>query len=234
MIFCFWNVRGLNDPLKLKEVKRFLNHNHVHICGLFETRVKESRFDIISAKFGGNWNWATNYSFSRKGRIWIGWRTDYAQCNILSQDSQFIHCSVRDLITSELIFVTFVYGLHTVGDRKSLWPSLADIARSVQGPWVCAGDFNAIYAQDHRQGGNAPSTYEISDFANAIDDLQIYPVKSIGGNFTWSIMALLVEYIIFLEIPYGLTPIVSVWPLFCLEDFLTMLLLHLTLLICIG
>ena len=39
MIFTSWNVRGMNDPFKLKEIKDFLHINKVNVCALLETRV---------------------------------------------------------------------------------------------------------------------------------------------------------------------------------------------------
>lgn len=114
----------------------------------------------------------------RKGRIWIGWQSDFVDCQILSVECQFIHCCVTDLAKSAKICITFVYGLHTVGDRKLLWPQLHTLSDSVSGPWLCAGDFNTIYAQNHREGGNPLSLYGTCDFATAIDDMQVFHVNS--------------------------------------------------------
>lgn len=52
MIVAFWNMREFNDPLKSKEVKCFLNVNNIYVCGLFETRVKESHWHTKSSDLG--------------------------------------------------------------------------------------------------------------------------------------------------------------------------------------
>lgn len=67
MIFAAWNVIGLNEPLKITEVKHFLNVHNIHVCGLFETKVKEIRWATKSAYFGVNWRWSANYDSHRKG-----------------------------------------------------------------------------------------------------------------------------------------------------------------------
>lgn len=69
-------------------------------------------------------NGETTYAFNRKGRIVVGWHSDYVDCHILSCDAQTLHCRINDKSTLYVICVTFVYGCHTMGDRKSLWPWL--------------------------------------------------------------------------------------------------------------
>lgn len=49
-----WNIRGLNDPNKVKEIKHYLDSQHVSIVGLLETRVKEKNTKRIQQKFGNN------------------------------------------------------------------------------------------------------------------------------------------------------------------------------------
>lgn len=76
----------------------------------------------------------------------------HVDCHVLSFDSLIIHCLVHDKLAMVDLFVTFIYGLHTIDDRRSLWPKLCDITHSISGLWVLAGEFNAIYMEDHRQG----------------------------------------------------------------------------------
>lgn len=40
MNLCSWNMRGLNEPSKLVEVKRFLSNNKISVAALLETKVK--------------------------------------------------------------------------------------------------------------------------------------------------------------------------------------------------
>lgn len=35
-------------------------------------------------------------------------------------------------------------------------------------------------------GGNPPSTFEIKDFSKCIDEIQVYPLTTVSGSFTWS------------------------------------------------
>ena len=47
-----WNVRGLNDPIKIKEVKNYLQNQKSACCALFETRVRRQTEGLIQKKFG--------------------------------------------------------------------------------------------------------------------------------------------------------------------------------------
>lgn len=50
---CTWNVRGLNDPIKLSEVKNFLNKNNIQIIALIETRVQIHHFpNLVDTRLG--------------------------------------------------------------------------------------------------------------------------------------------------------------------------------------
>ena len=45
--FATWNIRGLNDPLKQKEVRSFVISNDLDFVCILETRVRVSNKDRI-------------------------------------------------------------------------------------------------------------------------------------------------------------------------------------------
>lgn len=178
-------MRGLNEPPKVKGVKCFLTNHNVHVCGLFKTRVEENNQISKCVDFGSNWSWVANNSFNRKGRIQVGWHNAFVELHIIFSNSQIIHCRITGKAALHDIVITFAYGFVTIGDGKSLWAGLYDIVVSVLGPWCLVGDFNAIFSLEHRQGGNTPSSYEMKDLCYRHNELQVYPIKSVGG-FTWN------------------------------------------------
>jgi len=58
---CTWNVRGLNDPLKIGEIRKLISSNNIQIIALVETRVKMHNFNKVSIKFGNCFQWVNNY-----------------------------------------------------------------------------------------------------------------------------------------------------------------------------
>lgn len=72
MIISTWNVRGLNHPSKISEVKRLVKSNRVNIIAILETRVKRNS-GIVQKKLIARWQWLDNYELSPKGIIWVRW-----------------------------------------------------------------------------------------------------------------------------------------------------------------
>ncbi|XP_056691623.1 uncharacterized protein [Spinacia oleracea] len=138
MIICSWNVRGLIDPNKTRELKSFLSVNKVDVIAILETRVRENNNSKIQQKLGGGWNWHCNSSCNPRGRIWL------------------VHGELVDSKGVSMCLITFVYGLHTVETRKALWSALSGIADMVpSSPWLVLGDFNAVLASHDRTNGTS-------------------------------------------------------------------------------
>lgn len=182
-----WNVRGMNDAHKVTEIKKFLSHHSVCVAGLLETRVKQHKFGDISRKLGRNWTWVTNYNFSHKGRIWVGWQSTEVDVRVISTHEQFIHLHISTKQQTWMAFVTVVYGLHSVEDRKDLWSQLTNIAQCLgDNPWLLLGDFNAVLHLKDRINGSPVTLYEVKDFAQFMDDVGCTVLKSSGWKFSRS------------------------------------------------
>lgn len=65
-----------------------------------------------------------NYNYSPKGRIWVGWDANTVKLEVLGVSRQFITVRMRNLDKAFTFEVSFVYGYHTIVDRKKLWMEL--------------------------------------------------------------------------------------------------------------
>ncbi|XP_039002041.1 uncharacterized protein LOC120128434 [Hibiscus syriacus] len=107
MIISFWNVRGLNNPLKQGQVLQREAKNNVDILCLMETRVKlEKSYELLTTSFE-NWNVLTNYDFVVNGRIWFLWRKglDFSLCKATDQS-----ITVKGLFNGAPFIITAIYG----------------------------------------------------------------------------------------------------------------------------
>lgn len=68
-----WNIRGLNKIPRQKEVSKFLRGNKVSMMAILEHKVKEQKVNQTMKRITTDWEWAANYEFSSKGRIWLVW-----------------------------------------------------------------------------------------------------------------------------------------------------------------
>lgn len=80
-----WNVRGLNGPIKQKEVKLLCNIENVGLVGLLETKIKINKIEEIARKMFDGWQYITNLECHYNGRIWITWRSDFYRVDIITK-----------------------------------------------------------------------------------------------------------------------------------------------------
>lgn len=185
MIFITWNVRGINEPLKLKEVKRFLEGKQVNLVGLFETKVKNQFIQKKQNKFGTKWKWIDNSNKESHGRIWVRWNPDTVNFQVYQTHEQFIHGIATSKDQKHQIDISFVYGLHTVQHRRALCKEMGKLA-GIGLPWLISGDFNAVLYPEDRIKGNHVSTYETSDFQQFLVDVELTEIQSKGHFYSWS------------------------------------------------
>jgi hypothetical protein len=55
--FASWNIRGLNRPLKQKEVRHFVDQNNLSLCAILESHVDVDNLFRICGNTFRAWNW---------------------------------------------------------------------------------------------------------------------------------------------------------------------------------
>ncbi|XP_021844124.1 uncharacterized protein [Spinacia oleracea] len=181
-----WNVRGLNDPIKVVEIKKFLANNNISVVALLETKVQEKNSSKIQKKIGNGWQWIMNYEHSPRGRIWIGWKHALVSVQLLHKTEFCIHCTVatkNGLFSANFIAV---YGLHSVDTRRPMWREISNFSSTVVCPWLVMGDFNAVLLAADRVNGNAVTEGETKDFDSCMDSAGLAELKSCGSYYSWS------------------------------------------------
>ncbi|WMV08482.1 hypothetical protein MTR67_001867 [Solanum verrucosum] len=153
MIISTWNVRGLNQPLKQKELKLFLQKHKIDPLGCLETRVKQFKSQTILNKVAHGWNSKCNYLEAVNGRIWLLWRST-TQVKILETNEQFMQCYVENQSGSLKAYVTIVYARNTATERTPLWSALVRMGATITDPWVLSGDINSVLSSFDRLGSD--------------------------------------------------------------------------------
>lgn len=140
-----WNIRGLNDPLKQREVKSFIRLNKINIFGFVETRVRQPNFAKISKAVAPSWCFVQKYHASTLGRIWVGWDPNIHTVQVISSSDQAIHCQIS-LVQDNIQFkCSIIYATNLLNDRLVLWNQLKNLASSFcNSPWILLGDFNNV------------------------------------------------------------------------------------------
>lgn len=114
MKFLVWNVRGLNDLSKQREVRNMVRRLRVDVVCLIETRVKVEKVDKITEAMLPEWGIFSNYEFNPLGRIWVCWNKEALDIAVLSKSEQDISCRIEDLKMGKVWCQSFIYGLTKV------------------------------------------------------------------------------------------------------------------------
>jgi hypothetical protein len=180
-----WNVRGLNNPFKQREIRKMLRRLKISLFCLVETCVKFDKADAIKEFLVPGWDWFHNYSTHYLGRIWICWDLNALSISLISIHEQAISC--RDTIQGRGPWMfSGIYGSINGMDRRRLWRELDTVQASVGTcPWLVAGDFNVIRSHDEKWGKAGFSCYEM-DFIGCINRLEIDDLAFTGMLHTWS------------------------------------------------
>lgn len=182
--FGCWNMRGLNDPIKQKEVRFFVNKNKLSLLGLVEHKIKESNSSRILKSMLPFWDFAHNYTHSPNGRIIVTWDPSIVHVSVLGSSSQAIHCNVQSLSGDVQFLATVVYGSNFYCERNELWQSLTSWRSPT--PWIILGDFNAIRSQSDKMGGDCHWPPHMEDFNKCISHNDLDDLKYSGCHYTWS------------------------------------------------
>ena len=170
--FATWNIRGLNDPLKQKEVRSVVISNDLDFACFLETRVRVSNKDRIFNSLLPGWRLFHNYDHALLGRIWICGNPERISIDVVHAMDQAIQCHVTTLKDNCSFWCSAIYASNNYLDRRGLWHHLLWCEPMVgHNPWFVIGDFNTTRFVNEKIGG------PFTDHNHYLDNLE---------GFTWS------------------------------------------------
>jgi hypothetical protein len=119
-----WNIRGLNDLSKQREIRSLVKRLHIHLFCLIETKVKSDKSVKIQGDIFPGWGFISNYEYHHLGRIWVCWDPNVLKVDIVSKSAQEISCKITAIQENLMWFHSFVYGANKGIERRQLWHSL--------------------------------------------------------------------------------------------------------------
>ena len=186
MIIASWNIRGFNLPLKHHAMQSFLRCKEINVMVVLETKLNKASVEEIMRRKFGDWHFTHNFASHNAGRILILWKQDKIHLSVLESNAQLIHCAIDCKTTAKRFQVSFIYGLHSIMVRRSLWINLNSINANMNCPWLLIGDFNSILSPTDRFNGVEPNAYELQDFVDCYSDLGLGSINTHGPLYTWT------------------------------------------------
>lgn len=81
-----WNVRGLNDPIKGREVRKWILNKQVQIAGILETKIRRGNTQaVVTPWLPVGWDYLANDT-STNGRILVIWNTLQVSVDLIWMD----------------------------------------------------------------------------------------------------------------------------------------------------
>ena len=186
MIFCSYNIRGLNN--KSNFVKDFIRNNKLSFIALSETHVQQENSKAISSYIAPSFKWLFNYDSHHNGRIWVGWDPCFWTVNLLCSHTQHITCSVSNFSSQQNFVVSFIYVVNSVSERRTLWLDLVRVQNDYVSPgnfpWIILGDFNTCLKPEDSSRHLQFST-SMRDFKLCIEQLSVTELNFSGKQCTW-------------------------------------------------
>ncbi|KAJ9536674.1 hypothetical protein OSB04_un000147 [Centaurea solstitialis] len=185
--FAMWNIRGLNSPIKQRQVNELLKEYDISCCAIIETHVHANSLSEICSQTFGNWHWCSNHLVCDHGtRIILAW--DMRRVDVVTMEihAQFIHCQIRLHGNLEPFFVSCIYGENRTVARRGLWSGLRKFKVLLRdSPWLIMGDFNTMLFPHDGLGGSSRRSSDMSEFAECLMDIDVYDVHYTGVQYTW-------------------------------------------------
>lgn len=164
----FWNIRGLNDPIKQNGVNEFILKNKVKLIGLLETKVGRDNICEVKNRINPHLDYDENLDQAPYGRIIIMWNPQECKVTTIRKTEKSIHLQVKFLIDNNVIFLTMVYANNQMNARDPFWSEIATIASTTTGPWAIAGDMNCIANCSEKVGGAQVTNRDTEELKNCM------------------------------------------------------------------
>ena len=182
-----WNIRGLGQARKQNGLGGVLRDNGVKVCGIFETKCGGLEMRDVVNRAAPGWEFATNFELDHRGCIMVLWDQSFTDVQVVGVSKQHMGCTIVCKETGKKYGVCFVYGLHSVVERREIWDHVGGLLEAIQLPWIIMGDFNCVKAADERINGAPVSMYECSDLVDACTRLGLVDTPFTSTNkFTWT------------------------------------------------
>ncbi|KAK1279157.1 hypothetical protein QJS04_geneDACA021350 [Acorus gramineus] len=186
MICLIWNVRGINNKVKQLDIGKYLQDHRAPLIALLEHKLSSSTVELAKTRIFGRQSSVFSHSHDGGGRIWLLWRKDEVQVDVLRGTDQFMRCSAKMKVTSKRFHFTIVYGSNSSAERFLLWDALQSLALNTSGPWFVGGDFNEVRYGTEKRGGRPLQTSRAIRFNNCLDNCHLFDLHALGNTFSWN------------------------------------------------
>ena len=105
------------------------------------------------------------------------------EIDVIDYNSQIIAINIKDGTCS---WSLVGYGPPYQSKRRKAWENLAALLESLDGPWICLGDFNVVLGDNEKEGGRLGSSSTPNYLKDILFELGVVDLVFSGNSFTWT------------------------------------------------
>ncbi|KAJ4836021.1 hypothetical protein Tsubulata_011341 [Turnera subulata] len=174
---------GANNTLFRSAFKDLVRDQQVHLAIVVEPRISGLVANNVIRSLGLKGSYKEDArGFS--GGIWLLWRDDIVQVQVLFSHLQFVHVRVSRPGSGPVV-LTAVYGSTSDGLRAQLWQNHLRLSSSIVEPWAVLRDFNVLAYGHEKRGGGQPLASKCAHFWDWMGNCGLLDLGYKGPDFTW-------------------------------------------------
>ncbi|GLU16530.1 hypothetical protein SLE2022_329610 [Rubroshorea leprosula] len=180
-----FNVRGLGNMVKRRELGRLVREEKPNLLFLQETKL-EGVEEWLCKKlwYSDDFDWNMKSSVGASGGLICMWdKSLFVKLGEFTGDG-YLGIKGQWGVKKEVCFFVNIYAPNDRKKKAALWDELRQRIVEEGGRWMLAGDFNAVRSMDERRGKTGESV-DMKDFDLFIETAGLVDSKLINGKFTW-------------------------------------------------
>ena len=185
MNILIWNCRGAMKPSFWSSIRDLTKFHSRGIVVVTETRISGSRAgDILrSLPYDGI---HTTDPIGYAGGIWLLWRKNMADLEVLATTEQEIHAIVKVNNFDHPWLLSLIYGSPRFAERKILWENLCFVSTLHNLPWAIVGDFNDVLNDSEKLKGNRVNMTRATAYCDCMSSCNMLDLGFSGPIYTWT------------------------------------------------
>lgn len=182
---CFWNIRGLSNPVKQRDRQSLIRSRKPSILCLAEVKIRSTKIHRAKLRIWRRAGSLHTCSTSNKVRVWVLWDQESVRIEPICQTEDLIAQKCTHLSTNKEWFMGAIYASNWEMDRRRLWATLEVCIERYIGPWMLSGDFNCVRYQNEKTGVLSEPSSKLIPFNSFIESSGLSDLKITGAKWTW-------------------------------------------------
>lgn len=185
LILSSWNVRGLNNLITIKNIKKLIRDSKTNILFLQETKCYDWSNSLIDRIWDSiNHDWIAVDSIGAAGGLLISWDKQILTLSKVDNTQHWLWCKGSTSLGESFNLVN-IYGPHDLTEKQVFWNDLRNIHQQVDKEPLCLmGDFNSVTSKEDR-ANCVQNNRDMTSFNVFIDETGLIELQGANFLFTW-------------------------------------------------